>query len=502
MTDSSPSAVATNLSEDAIAPDSDGAPNATDAAGAANADPNRAAGAGAADGGDDEGAAEPSGNSSALVSSKHKLVRPPEEARPRSKYRKDDDWQNQVLTGKLMYFFGREAYYPPKQVVMVSATRVNVLDITDEDREDEKIGVSLPAIDEATGNQIEVTNDIMTARKLGRIVESKAPDRWEKHLHCRRLWLLTALPDRDGVVAGACLYTWFHVPGTAEALNLRHVCDNVAKILYAKSREEYDKAVHEKKGMLDSDPEKRKHQIKQFALYAWRSHNPVDYKAVVVENGDMLRLRAAYASPNDPKPDTPKKTEVKPPWVDMEGDVYHEILVPGMPTLPQIQPKVDKWSVVPAGVYKSVAIKPTTVMRVKGSQKAAKSAAKRAQCEEDGVSGRNGEDEDEDSTATTATAATNGHAGSGSSKRKRSAGEAEAVLSREDAYRIKRAKTRERFVENEWFLPLGPEGTYSINVLPAIGADGNRVAHIVSYVTPDDAEDEDKEAATGGGIEA
>ena len=104
---------------------------------------------------------------------------------------------------------------------------------------------------------------------------------------------------------------------------------------------------------------------------------------------------------------------------------------------------------------------------------------------------------------TTATAAANAHAGTGSSKRKRSAGEvAEAVISKEDAYRIKRAKTRERFVENEWFLPLGPEGTYSINVLPAIGVDGNRVAHIVSYVTPDDAEDEDKEAANAGGIEA
>lgn len=501
MADSSPSATASNLPENAVVNDATNATDATDATngtdGTGAADD---AGVSAANGGEDAGATEPSGDS-AIVSSKHKLVRPPEEARPRSKYRRDDDWQNQVLTGKLMYFFGREAYYPPKQVVLVGATRVNVIDVTDEDREDEKIGVSLPAVDEATGNPIEVTDDILTARKLGRIVESKAPDRWEKHLHCRKLWLLTALPDREGVVPGACLYTWFHVPGTAEALNMRHVCDNVAKILLAKSREEYDKAVHEKKGMLDSDPEKRKHQIKQFALYAWRAHNPVDYKAVVVENGDTLRLRAAYASPDDPKPDAPKKAEVKPPWVDMAGDVHHEISVPGMPTLPQIQPKVDKWPVVPTGVYKSVAIKPTTVMRVKGSQKAAKSAAaKRVQSEDDGALGRNGDDEDECSTAMSAA---NGHAGAGSSKRKRSTGEgAEAAVSKEDAYRIKRAKTRERFVENEWFLPLGPEGTYSINVLPAIGADGNRVAHIVSYVTPDDAEDEDKEAATAGGTEA
>lgn len=490
MTGTSPSAAATDRPEDAVAPDAPGtgdAPGSDEAAGA---------------GGGDEAAAGASGDSTAIVSSKHELVRPPEEARPRSKYRKGDDWQDLVLTGKLMYFFGRDAYHPHKGVVLVGATRVNVVDITDEDRKDEKIGESVPAYDEVTGNQIDVTDDILTARKLGRIVESKAPDRWEKSIHCRKLWLLTALPDRDGVVAGACLYTWFHVPGTAEALNLRHVCDNVAKILLAKSREEYDKAVAEKKGMLDSDPEKRKHQIKQFALYAWRSHNPVDYKAVVVENGDTLRLRAAYASPNDPKPDNPKKADLKPPWVDMEGDVYHEILVPGMPTLPQIQPKVDKWPVVPTGVYKTVAIKPVTVVRVKGSQKASKSASKRAQAEEDGVAGRDGEDEDDDSTATATTAAANGHAGGAPSKRKRSSGEAEAVLSKEDAYRIKRSKLRERFVENEWFLPLGPEGTYSINVLPAIGADGNRVAHIVSYVTPDEPEDVDLEASGAGGAEA
>jgi hypothetical protein len=496
MPGTSPTATATNRPEDDIVPDAPESGDATESTGAAEA----GAGAGATE---NETAGGASGDTTAIVSTRHELVRPPEEARPRSKYRKDDDWQAQVLPGKLMYFFGRDAYHPPKPVVMVGATRVNVLDITDEDRKDEKIGESMPAHDEATGNPIKVTDDILIARKLGRLVESKAPDRWEKHLHCRKLWLLTALPDREGDVAGACLYTWFHVPGTAEALNLRHVCDSVAKVLLAKSREEYDKAVAEKKGMLDSDPEKRQHQIKQFALYAWRSHNAVDYKAVVVENGDTLRLRAAYASPNDPKPDNPKKAEVKPAWVDMEGDVYHEILVPGMPTLPQIQPKVDKWPVVqPPTQYKSVAIKPATVVRAKGSQKAAKSAAKRAQFEEDGATGRDGEDEDDDSTTTAATAAVQAPAGTASSKRKRPVGDAEAVLSKEDAYRIKRAKTRERFVQNEWFLPLGPEGSYSINVLPNAACKTECVAHIVSYVRPEDSDDEDKDAAGADGAEA
>ena len=114
MTGTSPSATATDRPEDAAAP---GAPGTGDAPGS-----DEAAGAG----GGDEGTAGTSGDSTAIISSKHELVRPPEEARPRSKYRKGDDWQELVLTGKLMYFFGRDAYHPPKGVVLVGATRVNV----------------------------------------------------------------------------------------------------------------------------------------------------------------------------------------------------------------------------------------------------------------------------------------------------------------------------------------------------------------------------------------